>query len=34
MAGIGNASDEERALGKSAWKSMMAQENKVRLVII
>ncbi len=29
LAGIGNASDEERALGKSAWKSMMAQENKV-----
>lgn len=29
MGSAGNMSDEERALGPTAWKSMMAQESKV-----
>ena len=29
LAGLGNGSVEERALGKTAWNQMMAQEKQV-----
>lgn len=31
MGSAGNMSDEERALGPKAWKSMMSQEHQVRI---